>query len=150
MFHRGEVMKKAFFCGAVLLLATNSVFSAGLNAVGVTAGIPETSDIVMGETFFTATSQMRYDAGTVILSSDLDGMMSTTVDDVISITVKHADGSVKKYTHDYSHGCTTGIVPMKAKDITPLFAVGLNQVKVVFKDTCGGGVMSSPVWISTH
>ena len=150
-----SVLLTAPRCAVLLLLAgtlsvlpgTSLAADVGLTAVGVTAGIGDTSVLPkIGQPFYKAKFTINYSgSGTVVLSANPDGTGHTVVDDVMTIQVNS-----HKFIHDYTNDCRTGLVPLGPQDLTSLFKVGLNKVTVTLKDKCGIGVASDPLWITVQ
>ncbi len=90
-----------------------------------------------GEIFFDTTVQFTFSGGTVLLAEDPDGTGNAFVDDEILVTVTHPDQTTATFDHDYSNGCS-GSITHTNSDVTAFFQPGVNQVRVQFKNTCGG------------
>lgn len=138
-----------------LALSANAITAAGANGrfpekgYSPTAGIQPQTIHVIGEVFFEA-NLAHFDhtgVGTIVLAGNQDGTGSTLVDDKILIKVRHPNGTVSTFSHDYSAGCT-GSFGMLPVDITSMFQVGSNRVAVVLRDGCGGEEASNPIWIT--
>jgi hypothetical protein len=138
-----------------LTLSANAMSSAGANGRFPDKGYSPTSGIQpqvirnFGETFFEA-ALAHFDhtgTGTIVLAGNQDGTGSTLVDDKIVIKVRHPNGSMSTFRHDYSHGCTSTF-SLGPVDITSLFRVGANKVSVLLMDACGGEEASNAIWIT--
>jgi hypothetical protein len=90
-----------------------------------------------GEIFFDTTVEFTFTGGTVLLAEDPDGGGDAFVDDEIIVTVTRPDATTATFDHDYSNGCS-GRITHTNSDVTVLFQPGVNQVRVQFKNTCGG------------
>ena len=115
---------------------------------GVTGGIDARPVVLVGSTFFVAGFSLSVTSGQHVTLAEFDnGTGNTLVDDVIKIRVKHTNGSISTFTHDYSNGCgfATSLPPT---DVTGFFNVGSNNVTVSFLDKCGGNSSSSPVFLT--
>jgi len=114
---------------------------------GLTGGIDARPVSIVGSVFFQSGFTISLSVGqSMTLSEFANGTGNTFVDDVLSIKVKHDDGSVSTYTHDYSNGCTV-LTSFPPTNITGFFQTGSNKVVAVFKDKCGGNSSASPVFI---
>jgi hypothetical protein len=117
-------------------------------AFSLTGGIDHRLVDVFGETFYTATLPIvNYTSGPVILAGSKDGAQSTLVDDAVKIKVVHQDGTSSTFSNDYSGGCGPD-TPLAPTDISSKFKPGANKVTVTLTDVCGGGVSSSPLWLT--
>ena len=114
--------------------------------VHITNAIPERPVIAKGEIFFTTEFKVRYFEGRVVLSSNPRGDGSVFVDDAISLTVTHPDGTQVSKLFDLSNSCL-GTGPVDPLDLTELFAQGKNRVQLQLLDICGGSVASSILWL---
>jgi hypothetical protein len=133
---------------AALSIAASSAFATGHPATGF-GPVAQRTVVNTGETFYKATaSNIAFNTGeTMTWSGNADGTGTILVDDVVQIQVKHQDGTKGKLTIDYSHGCT-GLFAAPPRDISALFAPGLNTVTVTYKDKCGGGESATSAFIS--
>lgn len=114
--------------------------------VYVTPAIPQRPVIAKGEIFFTTEFRVRYVEGRVVLSSNPRGDGSVFVDDGLSVTVTHPDGTSSTRLFDLSNSCL-GTGPVDPLDLTELFARGRNRVQIQLMDLCGGSVASSILWL---
>lgn len=114
--------------------------------VHITNAIPQRSVIAKGEIFFTTEFKVRYYEGRVVLSSNPRGEGSVFVDDGLSLTVTHPDGTQAAKLFDLSNSCL-GSGPVDRLDVTELFARGKNRVQIQLMDLCGGSVASSILWL---
>jgi len=115
---------------------------------GVTGGIDARPVVVVGSTFFVAGFSLSISSGQHVTLAEFDnGTGNTLVDDVLKIRVKHSNGTISTFTHDYSNGCgfATSLPPT---DVTGFFNVGSNNVTATFLDKCGGNSSSSPVFLT--
>lgn len=82
-----------------------------------------------------------YTGGKVILSSTPDGNGSLSTDDEIKIIVTHPDGSTKTFRYIFGYPKHINFVEtIPPQDITHLFAVGRNIVRIQYVDNsvCAG------------
>jgi hypothetical protein len=100
-----------------------------------------------GEIFFDETVDFTFTGGSVVLSQDPDGTGDVFVDDEIIVTVTHPDQTTAMFDHDYSGGCSGVITHTGPQDVTSLFQPGVNQVRVQFKNTCGGNASAESYWL---
>ena len=122
---------------------TNPV-AASLLVRAATAAVPAPS---RGAEFFRATHHVILRSGKVQITGSSDGQQPVNVDDVLEVDVIHPDGTTQALTHDFSNGCTTGLIPATV-DITSLLIPGDNTVSVVLRDGCGAGVGSTDVYLN--
>jgi hypothetical protein len=128
--------------------ATRSESPSASLGTGVTGGVDARPVNVIGATFFFSGFNLSLSSGQhVTMAEFANGTGDTFVDDVIVIRVKHQNGSVSTFTHDYSNGCgfATSLPPI---DVTPYFNIGSNNITVTLKDKCGGTMASSPVFLT--
>ncbi|MFO1338347.1 MAG: hypothetical protein U1F53_08925 [Burkholderiaceae bacterium] len=138
---------------ALLALAgpAHEAHAAAPITVGVTAGIPGFPVAHRGITYFTASFKLFYQGGAVWLSGSEAGITTgTSVDDILSITVTHPDGTQSSTSFDYSGNCLNAIEELPPTDLSNLFQKGENKVKVVLKDLCGNVAGAHPIWLSTQ
>jgi len=100
-----------------------------------------------GEVFFDRTVPFDYTGGTVVLSQDPDGTGDVFVDDELIMTVTRPDQTTVVFDQDYSNGCSGQIIHGGPHDVTSLFQVGLNSVRVQFKNTCGANASAESFWL---
>ena len=100
-----------------------------------------------GEIFFDTTVAFTYTGGTVLLAEDEDGGGDAFVDDEIIVTVTHPDQTTATFDHDYSSGCA-GVITHTNSDVTALFQPGVNQVRVQFRNTCGGNASADSLFLA--
>lgn len=85
--------------------------------------------------FFTNEVIVNYSNGPVLLSSNPDGSGQINTDDAIHIEVHHPDGSVATYDHVYGYpACYGCVIPTDPVDLTTLFQVGTNNVRIDLYD----------------
>ncbi|MEL6557655.1 MAG: hypothetical protein AAFQ94_05680 [Bacteroidota bacterium] len=114
-------------------------------------GIPVTQRSVhqKGETFYTnSVSGIFVDPNAYrwMLSSENNGEGKLRTDDVVEITITSIGTSKTIYSHDYSTGCSTGIIPTAPVDITDKLTPYNNThitLEIKYKDQCGTYVSSS-------
>lgn len=111
----------------------------------ITTEIPFRPVARQGEVFFNRDFSVEYDSGSIFLSSTDDGNGTTLVDDAISITITHQDGSVVTYSDRYDMNCAH-LVPKQSTDIASYFAPGVNSVHIELRDICGTQEGSSALW----
>lgn len=114
--------------------------------VHITNAIPERPVLAKGEIFFTTEFAVRYFEGRLVLSSNSRGSGSVFVDDALSLTVTHPDGTRVSRLWDLSNSCL-GTGPVDPLEVTELFARGKNRVQLQLRDLCGGSVASSILWL---
>ena len=145
----GLVVAAALTASTILITGAAATGSpAGSLGTGVTGGIDSRPVNVIGSTFFVAGFSLSLTSGQHVTMAEFDnGTGNTLVDDVITIRVKHSNGTISTFTHDYSNGCgfATSLPPI---DVTPYFNVGGNNITVSLKDKCGGSMSSSPVFLT--
>ncbi|TMI95982.1 MAG: hypothetical protein E6H01_14120, partial [Bacillati bacterium ANGP1] len=93
---------------------------AGLQTVPLTAGIPSRPG-TLGELFFERTVDLTLpEAFEVLLlgAGSFPLTTSTRVDDVLELTVVHADGRTATFTHDYSGGCSKPLADFPPQDLS--------------------------------
>jgi sugar lactone lactonase YvrE len=101
------------------------------------------------EAFFDATiDTVLYTSGPVILSGSQGSTASTLVDDVLTLTIVHQDGTKSSFKHDYNSRCT-GLSPLAPTDLAALFKPGENTVTAKLTDKCGGEVSASALWLTS-
>lgn len=86
-----------------------------------------------------------YNGGTVWLSSLSNGTGNIYTDDKIDIQVTHSDSTTQTFSWNYGNGTT--IVPTAPQDVTNLFKVGTNSVKVTMTDLYPPFCNSSEYWL---
>ncbi|MFO8062270.1 MAG: T9SS type A sorting domain-containing protein [bacterium] len=117
------------------------------NTVKITDSIPWTLVPYAGYVFFNDSIEYNYIGGQVIFASDSLGLESTCVDDIIEMTVVHPDGTSSLWTHNYAP--TKGDIPLPPVDLSSLFKIGVNKVKVILKDDPDHALYygSTPLWL---
>jgi hypothetical protein len=100
-----------------------------------------------GAVFFDRTVDFNYTGGTVVLSAEPDGNGEVFVDDEILVTVTRPDQTTAEFDHDYSNGCSGSITHTAPHDLSALFQLGINQVRVRFKNTCGANASADSYWL---
>jgi hypothetical protein len=103
-----------------------------------------------GETFLAQERIVHYEDGKVFLSSSCDGTADEWVDDAISVSVTHPDGTTALRTIDFSFGCQGSISTLAPQDLTALFDAGDNVVGIRLFDICGGVIGCSPLFIAVE
>ncbi len=124
----------------LLLFVYLSIFtqaSAYQIAFPITNSIPS-MPVNKGAVFFSTELKLNYQTGKIILSQNPDGTGSTQVDDYLTITVRRPDGSIKSFNHFYPSQNCSSLNTLIPSELTSLFGVGENQVKVELQDVCGG------------
>lgn len=104
----------------------------------------------VGGTFLTKKFVLSYTGGTLTVAGDATGTAQIDVDDVLVVTVKHADGTTSKWSNDSSQGCI-GLsydVAIDPVDISSLFKLGVNTITFSFKDACGGSESTWATWLT--
>jgi hypothetical protein len=69
------------------------------------------------------------------------------VDDVLDVTVTHADGTSVARVYDFSHGCSGSIERIPEYDLSSLLEPGSNSVRIVFRDSCGFNEGNSDIYM---
>lgn len=77
---------------------------------------------------------VMFDGGEVWLASTADGVGEVVTDDQVKLVVSHADGSEATWEHDFQSADRTRIVPLPATELSELFEVGQNRVKITLTD----------------
>lgn len=128
--------------------ASAATAPATVHPIGVTAGI-ETHAGEGTNGFATIETWMDWQSGSVVLAGTRDGKGDTAVDDRLTVTAIHADGTkATAFDVDYSQGCTTdGPAPFHPFDISRALKPGRNLLVFRFADQCGYLVSSSPLWL---
>jgi hypothetical protein len=104
----------------------------------------------VGETFIQKSFTLSYTGGTIKIAGGPAGTAQIDVDDVLAVTVKHADGTMATWSNDFSQGCI-GLsydVAINPVDISSLFKVGVNTITFSFKDACGGSDSTWATWLT--
>lgn len=133
-----------FFCyvlAAMSLLSHEPVMASGGPPIGFTGGIRARTAVPSSspEIFYEASFAVDYRGGAVVLSAKPDGSGAVFVDDALIITVIGPDSVVRTYSKDYGDNCNGPITSSPPTDIRTRFRVGVNQVRVVMLNKCGGG-----------
>jgi hypothetical protein len=67
-----------------------------------------------------------------------NGTADFWVDDLLQMTVYHADGTISSYTADDSAACTADtVLATSPTSLNPYSLAGTNHVLVTFSDRCG-------------
>jgi len=121
---------------------------APLVAGSFTGGIDARPVGHRNEAFFDATiDKVLYTSGPVILSGSQAGTASTLVDDVLTLTIVHQDGTKSTFKYDYNSRCA-GLSPLGPTDLSAMFKPGENTVTAKLTDKCGGDVSASALWLT--
>lgn len=113
----------------------------------ITNGIAYNPISYVGQSFFTTSTIVDFQSGTVILSLNPDGTGDIMVDDAMDLYVTHADGTTSEHTIDFTFNCSRYVAPLPPQDITFLFKKGTNQVRFTFFDKCGGNGGSTRIYL---
>src|SRR5690349_6433900 len=81
-------------------------------------------------------------SGPVLIAGNSDGAGQFGVDDEISLTVTTPNGSISTFTRNFEFQ-----PPADPVDVSSYFAPGVNTVHVTLRDTFGGSLGSTPVWL---
>lgn len=92
-----------------------------------------------------APKSFTYSGGVVWLSSLQNGTGEIYTDDKLDIEVTRPDGTKATFSKDYGNGTT--IVPTAPQNVTTLFKVGSNSVKVTMTDLRSPFCNSSEYWL---
>jgi hypothetical protein len=92
-----------------------------------------------GEKFFTREVPVLYAGGQMIISGEPPVTGQFWVDDKITLTVTHPDGSVASWEKIFNNNCFDNRAA-PPEDITHLFRRGENKVLVEMFDVCGADV----------
>lgn len=98
-------------------------------------------------TFYRKTVTVDYHGDRVLLSSNRQGDGLLRTDDLVVITVTHADGSSKAFSHDFRSPDRYRIGESQAADISHLFARGKNAVTIELKDLTPPVYSSCPYYL---
>jgi hypothetical protein len=137
---------------ASFLLFVATADATGGTAFSFTGGVTSRPVVTApGETFLKATFTIPYAGGSVILAGDKLGTANLRVGDILTLSVKHPDGSTLKYTHDFTNKCTTPVTSIAPVDVSDRFVVGNNVVTAFLKTRvetgCGGNESANAIWI---
>ena len=126
---------------AMLLISNEAALASEGTPISFTGGIrPRTAPPSSSpESFYEATFSVDYTGGAVMLSAKSDGSGATSVDDALIITVIGPDSRIRTYSKDYGNNCNGPIIKSPPTDISAKFRIGVNQVRVVMLNKCGGG-----------
>ncbi len=116
--------------------------------IKITDAIPSDS-ITQGSTFFTSEIFLDFRGGPIRLASDIQGTEVISVDDVLSLSVIHDDGTSSAFNYDYSPGCS-GVTTAAPVDLSSYFKPGINHVIVELKDDCGVFAGSTELWLTPY
>lgn len=102
-----------------------------------------------GETFLSADFYVQKPIGAAIdIAGSADGIADFWVDDLLKMTVFHADGTISYYSADDSNGCTADtVLATGPTSLKPYFLAGTNHVLVTFSDRCGGNDGNTDVYL---
>ncbi len=88
-----------------------------------------------------------FDRDVVCLSSSPDEPQELRVDDQLQLVVYHSDGTPAIWVQDFYNDRTGGIRPFPAIDISNLFFVGNNMVRVELRDFKPPYYSAKPMWL---
>ena len=119
-------------------------------AYEITPGIPQ-RPATQGEIFFTKELDINYKEGPVIFSGTIEGSIAASilVDDGSTVTVTNPNDIEGIYEEQYHFNCFFR-QPKPGQDISHLFSKGINHVKVILYDVCGGFIYSDPLYLVTE
>jgi V8-like Glu-specific endopeptidase len=100
-----------------------------------------------GETFFDKLLEVTTPDGQVGLRGAPNGSEPLWIDDVLTISVTHDDGTTADVEYDFSRECQGFIERRDQFDLSDVLRPGRNVVRIIFRDTCGSAVGNSPVWL---
>ncbi len=117
------------------------------DTVKITDSIPWTFVPYAGYVFFNDSIKYNYIGGSVIFSSDSLGLEATCVDDIIEMIVVHPDGTSTLWIYNYAP--SKGDIPLPPYDVSIMFKIGINKVKVILKDDPAHALYygSTPLWL---
>jgi len=98
-------------------------------------------------TFYREAVTVDYRGGRVLLSSNQQGDGTLRTDDLVVITVTHADGSSKAFSHDFRTADRCYVGESQAVDVSHLFARGRNAVTIELKDLTPPVYSSRPYYL---
>jgi hypothetical protein len=98
-------------------------------------------------TFYRKAVTVDYRGGRVLLSSNPQGDGLLRTDDLVVITVTHADGSSKAFSHDFRTPDRCYVGESRAVDVSHLFARGRNVVTIELKDLTPPVYSSRPYYL---
>jgi surface antigen len=113
--------------------------------------IPEMPVVTQGETFYDSSWSMNYESGEFLqlAGSGTNGSAAPViVDDGLTLTVTHKDGSTSTFSNDFDGGCSADYYEGPF-NVSGLFDPGKNTVTLQLHDVCGGGVGSIPIWLTS-
>jgi hypothetical protein len=103
----------------------------------------------VGETFFNKVVAVDYEGGALKISGSSDGKADFYVDDLLSLEVRHKDGTVSTFNTDDSQGCTADtILTAPAQSLKPYVKQGWNRLVFQYSDACGGDYGNSDIYLS--
>jgi murein DD-endopeptidase MepM/ murein hydrolase activator NlpD len=140
--------KIVFIALSIYFLALGSTHTAYASTRNypVTEGIAARPAASRGEVFFNKNLSINYSSGKIILAGKNDGTGNTFVDDGVRIRISHADGSTASFAHSYQSSCSR-LDHLPPKDITSLFEIGTNTIRIELYDICGVNVFSDPMYL---
>ena len=112
---------------------------------------PETPVITQGQTFFSQSYPVTIGtSSSEVLSGDSAGTAEFAVDDAMSMTVTHPDGSTASFIYNFNTPDCSAYVPAGPFPVSSLFEPGRNVVTVTLYDVCGidDGVQPG-IWLSS-
>lgn len=132
--------------GLVALPGAAQAASTSYRIAAARDSVPVGSD---GETFLSADFYVQKPAGAEIrIAGSANGRSEFWVDDLLQMTVFHADGTISRYTADDSAGCTADrVLTTPPTSLSPYFMAGTNHVLVTFGDSCGGNDGNTDVYL---
>jgi hypothetical protein len=108
----------------------------------ITAAVPSRPITSAQEVFLDATYDFTTVSGKVTLAGTSDGSGQFYVDDEVRLTVSHEDGSIWTYTRNFEFQPAADPV-----DVTSYFEPGVNRVHAVLRDTYGGNLSATELWL---
>lgn len=125
-----------------LLAANTRTYSTEIRPA---SDVPVTST---GETFYQGQFSVNVgpNTGLVYLAGSQDGTASFFVDDYLSVTVTHPDGSTQVVSQDFSGNCMS-LFSLPRLSLRSALVQGINTLDIRMSDICGGNDGSSDVWL---
>ncbi len=127
----------------------NCVASTGASTLQLAPGIPESrsADVARGVFFQNETVITTTGHECVCLASSPDGRGDLRVDDRLELNVVHADASAGAWQHDFGNPPSGGITTGPPQDVSSLFTLGVDRVRLTLRDTRPPVFSARPVWL---